>query len=55
MRPALSNDVPDVVPGPQDNWGWGKIPSIWGTHQRIVLSDWFEDHGVRAEIKDRAW
>ena len=55
VRPALSNDAPDAVPGPQDNWGWGKIPSIWGAHQHIVLSDWFEDHGVRAEIKDRAW
>ena len=55
VRPAVSNDAPDAVPGPQDNWGWGKIPSIWGTHQRIVLSDWFEDHGVRAEIRDRAW
>ena len=55
VRPALSNDAPDAVPGPQDNWGWGKIPSIWGAHQHIVLSDWFEDHGVRTEIKDRAW
>ena len=55
VRPALSNDASDAVPGPQDNWGWGKIPSIWGAHQHIVLSDWFEDHGVRAEIKDRAW
>ena len=55
VRPAVSNDVPEAVPGPQDNWGWGKIPSVWGMQQKIVLSDWFEDHGVSAAIKDRAW
>ena len=54
VRPAVSNDAPDAVPGPQDNWGWGKIPSIWGTHQRIVLSDWFISR-CRPRRRGSAW
>ena len=53
LRPALTNDAPDVVPGPNDNWGWGKIPSVLSTPyalktrgQEIFVSEWFEDHGV---------
>ena len=62
FRPALTNDTEGIVPGPQDNWGWGKIPSVWGhpdawncRGQEIFLSDWFEDHGVHPDITDRAW
>ena len=28
-RPPLVDDKEGLVPGPEDNWGWGKIPSVW--------------------------
>ena len=62
LRPALTNDAADVVPGPNDNWGWGKIPSVWGhpnnwtcRGQEVFFSDWFVDHGITPELQDRAW
>ena len=62
FRPALTNDSTGVVPGPEDNWGWGKIPAVWDPPgswgckgQDVWLSDWFEDHGVTSFAKDRAW
>ena len=62
FRPALTNDAAGVAPGPEDNWGWGKIPSVWNSPnswgckaQEVWLSDWFEDHGVKSFEKDRAW
>ena len=59
LRPALTNDAPDAVPGPNDNWGWGRIPGILGntgqSDQNVVLSDWFEDHGLSPDFGERAW
>ena len=62
FRPALTNDAAGVAPGPEDNWGWGKIPSVWNSPnswgykaQEVWLSDWFEDHGIKSFEKDRAW
>lgn len=59
LRPVLTNDVPDAVPGADDNWGWGKIPGMlgagWATGQEVVLSDWFEDHGVKPDFSEAAW
>lgn len=61
-RPPLVDDKEGLVPGPEDNWGWGKIPSVWdrgGEWQRegqqIILSPWLEDKGVQSGIGDRAW
>ena len=62
FRPALTNDAAGIVPGANDNWGWGKIPAVWdppgswgGKGQEVFLSDWFEDHGITTFAKDRAW
>ncbi|MBR1588767.1 MAG: hypothetical protein IJ658_10630, partial [Kiritimatiellae bacterium] len=62
FRPALTNDAAGVVPGAEDNWGWGKIPAVWDPPgswgcrgQEVFLSDWFVDHGVTSFEKDRAW
>ena len=62
FRPALTNDAAGVAPGPEGNWGWGKIPSVWNSPnswgykgQEVWLSDWFEDHGIKSFEKDRAW
>ncbi len=59
IRPALTNDAPGAVPGANDNWGWGRVPGIlgsaWQSNQSIVLSDWFEDHGVTPDFSARAW
>lgn len=62
FRPALTNDAPDVVPDPEDNWGWGKIPSVWdtvntktGKAQDVWMSDWCAEHGVSPFARDRAW
>ena len=61
-RPALEGEKLDGVPGPQDNWGWGKIPSIWNQRwicplfrPAEVLSPWFEDNASTGFEKDRAW
>ncbi|MGN0852749.1 MAG: glycoside hydrolase family 2 TIM barrel-domain containing protein [Kiritimatiellia bacterium] len=56
LRPVLTNDVAAVVPGPDDNWGWGKIPSVLnGRNQDVVVSDWFVDHGIAADFSSGAW
>lgn len=62
FRPSLTNDAPDVVPGLEDNWGWGKIPSVWdttdsrdGKQQDVWLSDWCRKHGISPFARDRAW
>ena len=60
LRPVVTNDVAGAVPGANDNWGWGKIPSTlganWQEHrQEVVLSDWFEDHGIKTVFNDEVW
>jgi hypothetical protein len=61
-RPPLVDDKEGLVPGPEDNWGWGKIPSVWDRGdewqrdgQMVYLSPWLEDNGVKPGIGDRAW
>ena len=62
-RPLLDGEGDDFVPGPNDRWGWGKIPGQWGElapwnnmSQVIVRSPWFGDHSLKeTPIVDGAW
>ena len=59
-RPSLEKEPADFVPGPDDAWGWARIPSVWprggGAFPATdVLSPWFEDHPIRDLAPDRAW
>ena len=61
-RPPLDSDKPGVVPGAEDNWGWGKVPSVWAKNgewrregQLVYLSPWLEDKDMKCEVGDRAW
>ena len=31
------------------------LGSGWATGQEVVLSDWFEDHGVKPDFSEAAW
>ena len=62
LRPPLDGDASGVVPKAGDNWGWGKIPSVWEhpggrkkEGQEVYLSGWLLDRGVKKAIKDRCW
>ena len=41
FRPPLKGDADGAIPASDDNWGWGKIPSVWefGTSWAEVLKD----------------
>jgi len=61
VRPSLEGEGDGFVPGPNDNWGWDKIPEVWPEWGPFVASDrispWFEDRPEeqRRFRKDRAW
>ncbi len=59
LRPVLTNDAPNAVPGANDNWGWGKVPgllgSLWASGQDVWISDWLEDQGVKPNFNETAW
>ena len=62
-RPSLDGEGDGFVPGPEDNWSWGRIPDVWLSGgscpfaPQTSLAPWFEDHPADlARIRaDRAW
>ena len=62
VRPPLDGDRDGVVPSAQDNWGWCKIPSVWGhpvdyrcKGQEVVFAPGLKKRGIASVLKDRAW
>ncbi len=65
LRPVLTNEETcvDFVPGADDNWGWGRIPSVigspWGNRhgrvQTVWHSPWFDDEKQEVNFDHTAW
>ena len=62
VRPILDGDKEGTVPDASDNWGWCKVPSVWGhpvdyrcKGQEVVFAPGLKKRGISSVLKDRAW
>lgn len=63
-RPVVKGDDAGTVPGTDDAWGWGKIPSVWRRPfdvskegSRFDVSRWWEENEIKidADLQDEWW